>query len=437
MSGRLQSGGGGWHSFQISEYHSGPILFFYAVFLGSWLGVAIIQGDGSFITAVLAVIFGAFVALAFAKIMHWVVHANRPQFPLASDKRLTLCGLLGFATLTVTAYLALMAPLWAWDSLWYWAQLARELLQGGSLPSAGHPSYGAYSLAMAAHLQRYCSGLSAQLLWLMYWATCAFSVSVYEDSNSLDLRVLISLAFFASTPQISQALFSVGYFDMHLALCAYLCLVLINRFEGARAITTKALDSAIIIGLIAIGCLIKTTFLLLATILLFCWVTKISPRTASFLGLIAAPISVVFIFRFGLYFEISGREFSIDWERNPHLMIPGLWTNLDGDASYAEIGDSFMTALFRNASLSLLPLTAAIVLFSEFRARLSKIDLRILFSLVFLACDWLLQAVVPYFFESAQADTRYTRSLIYILLPLISYTIDKIIFLRVNAENDR
>lgn len=409
-----------------SSYLYGLTGLAYAVTAGGWAISAIIDALSPVSEALAAWIFGIFLSSVVMFITFVQVQALRiGQICWNSEYLVPVLSIVVLMLLSVV-YLAVATPVWGWDALWYWVEVAQQVLRGGTLPTEGHGSLGVYTLTAAAPMGEHAGVPTAQLLWLLVWMATAYSVCLYDNLAAYPLKLVIAVCLFLTTPLLTQALFSVGYFDVHMALCSYLSLVYINRLKLSHGRITRALEIAMALGLIVIGCTLKTTFLLLGAILGFCWLVQIAPRVSAIVAIIAVPAAAAVVLEYGLHIEAFGKTLSLDWDRHPQLMMPGLWTSFDNPDDASRIAINFLDAILRNASFSLLPLTFILCFFIPARNGKPRIDLRVLFTCLYLLSEVVLQMFVPYFYEGSSDDTRFSRMLVVILIPLASYVTDKL-----------
>ena len=315
-------------------------------------------------------------------------------------------------------------PTFAWDTLWYWAPLAIDLSNGGALPQSGHPSFGAYGLAYFSKMPN----VPANGLLLVVQATCgAVSVSLLTRGGNIFTKNLLGLYLCLSMPMFFQVYFNIGYFDVHVATCLLVSLIILIDLRHQANSSASFFGALLIALLLSTALLLKTTALIPVTCFL-CVALVAFLKRRTFL-LISAVIALVILcyFNRGFYFSILGREFSLDWDRNPVMIVPGLWGEVLHDASVGDVLNNFLAAFFVNQSYSLVFLALFFVLFFRTLKRENGGDPRLLMSFSLVFVELVLQTTVPYFYDHAAVDTRFTRSMLIVPLISIALFVDEVL----------
>lgn len=313
------------------------------------------------------------------------------------------------------AYSHYQVPTFAWDTLWYWAPLAIDLLEGSALPQSGHPSFGAYGLAYFSHLS---NGPTQGLLTFIQTTCGVAAVLLLSRCDDIAKITSATVVLCMSMPMFFQVYFNIGYFDLHVAVCMLIALIILMELTSETSLSQSLFGGLIVLALLGTALILKTTALIPVTCFLcVTFLVFTRRRTILLAGGITAPVIFFYLDR-GFYLSILGREFSVDWERNPVMIVPGLWGGIFHDASLSDVVHNFEKAFFLNQSYSLTLIALCLVLFFRQSKRALAGDPRILMLLSLVVVEFALQATVPYFYENATADTRFTRSIL--IVPLIS-----------------
>lgn len=335
---------------------------------------------------------------------------------------LTITIIVGVVTWASSIYIYIGTPLFAWDSLWFWAPQAINVLEFQTLDTRGHPSFGVYSLATASNIGRLYNLPVTNWLWVFNGLLATFAVGLSAKHGSLAFRVGIAAVLLGTMPFYANVISSIGYFDLHLATCTLLILTVMRELGELQQGAPKTILVFGLFSTVAISLSLKSSAM---TPLLACALSAIWLFLPRKIFLIAASIGIPIILSalyFGFEISILGREASLDWGRSPTLMAPGLWQDFPKYSSLLNVFKNYFTALLVNQSFSTIFL--AFFFIATTTASNIKSDIRFIFLVAFFLLEIILQVLIPYFFDHASIDTRFTRSLLPPGLVALSLIID-------------